>query len=451
MATFNGDPVMVKGWVEKKQQLEVDLAEELLKIFNGTPELIGTMREMADKGLEEILILNDIAKGEDAKQGGSILLYKSIVDSMKAENKANMSILKTFGASKNAGKGLKAELPADLEKIRANKDTFTASECSDIVRLYGTVCEEAAKRDAKTFEDLQKRRTKDDEEWEKLKKTPQFKILQELHAKINAVGPVKDTIEKQKLLEALKSSFRKEPGDPKAVWNQDSSTFAYGRHRLNKKNPKQKSAYESQIATAGMSKVQQWLNAKGGGQSLFALENSSTIGKIDRVFGLVPAADISGTTADTMFYLTKMFDDYSVALDPVFFMLPLATIVAGAHHSLLEVALPLSLNGKIDYVIGKYSSLLPKGAKVGVDKIKPLLDKMEKDPRNRLMLVAHDDSKKPVAPVGAFVMEKSDSDEYYAFARGVDVLKKFKALPAWPNKAKVQELLDQMKVRVVNA
>ena len=43
-------------------------------------------------------------------------------------------------------------------------------------------------------------------------------------------------------------------------------------------------------------------------------------------------------------------------------MLPLGTIVYNAHHTLLEVALPLTLNGAIDYHVGFYSTLLPPGS-----------------------------------------------------------------------------------------
>ena len=70
------------------------------------------------------------------------------------------------------------------------------------------------------------------------------------------------------------------------------------------------------------------------------------------------------------------------------YMLPLATIVYNAHHTMLEVALPLTLNGVIDYRVGFYTSLLPKttASLATTKEILGLLTKGENDSRNRLFL-----------------------------------------------------------------
>ena len=52
------------------------------------------------------------------------------------------------------------------------------------------------------------------------------------------------------------------------------------------------------------------------------IQDTSTIGVIDRVFGLPYGADISGTTADELYFLTGCADINSG--DPVMRMLPLA-------------------------------------------------------------------------------------------------------------------------------
>jgi len=100
-------------------------------------------------------------------------------------------------------------------------------------------------------------------------------------------------------------------------------------------------------------------------------QNDSNVLKIDLIFGLLVACDISGTTADTVFALHTVGRDYLTA---AYYMLPLATIVHNHHHSLIEVALALTLNGVMNYEIGFYSTLLKKGTSipgelVGIDAI----------------------------------------------------------------------------------
>ena len=83
------------------------------------------------------------------------------------------------------------------------------------------------------------------------------------------------------------------------------------------------------------------------------------------------------------------------AFDKMFFMPPLATIVAGAHHSTLEVATPLSQNGLIDYAVGQYTSLYPKHRKSNpaAGGLKSALEAAEKHKQNHLMCRLHGDFK----------------------------------------------------------
>ena len=437
------EPKKVAVWVQEKQQLEVELSQKLLAIFNAPP-LINTLRELADKALEEILTLTDVAMDH------SILLYKSIVDALKAEQKANMALLKNFGDPASGVGKLKVELPAQLNDVRKNVGKFSAAECSDLIRLYGTIIEEAAKRDKAQFALYEGAKKQYKIEMDKFLTTPagkDFKAIIEKGLKEGKAGPA---IAEQVRLDDLKKAFRVEAGEAKgkfgAVWNQ-GQIADYGRHRINKKVAA--SDYSDQIEKAGIGEVQASLIAKGGGQSLFALKDSSTIGKIDRMFGLVPAADISGTTTDTIFFMEKLFSAYYTTLDPVFYVLPLATIVAGAHHSLVEVALPLSLNGIIDYSIGAYGTLLPKGAKVGAGAIQKVLQEAEKDPRNRRMLLFYNTAKKPIEEAGCYLYEPSEK-QFFDFANGKKALpffQKFKtAAEGWPSKAEVFKMVQENKL-----
>ncbi len=86
----------------------------------------------------------------------------------------------------------------------------------------------------------------------------------------------------------------------------------------------------------------------------------STLLKLDRLFGLVVACDISGTTADTVFAL-EVFGAQQ-GLHAAYYMLPLGTIVHNMHHSILEVALPITLNREMKYHIGFPDTLVPTHA-----------------------------------------------------------------------------------------
>ena len=127
--------------------------------------------------------------------------------------------------------------------------------------------------------------------------------------------------------------------------------------------------------------------------STFVLEYNSVLRAIDRTFGLPEGADISGTTADSIFgmeaimalkgggersfgtdYKPKKLEDVKNKYWPENYgassgypgyviLLPLITMVKLGHHALLECALTFTLTGYIDaYHIGEYTSLWPKGS-----------------------------------------------------------------------------------------
>jgi hypothetical protein len=87
------------------------------------------------------------------------------------------------------------------------------------------------------------------------------------------------------------------------------------------------------------------------------VKGTSNVLRIDRVFGLLEACDISGTTTDTVFALEVFGAE--AGLTAGYYLLPLGTIVHNMHHSLLEVATALTLTKCIDYHIGFFSTLAP--------------------------------------------------------------------------------------------
>jgi len=121
------------------------------------------------------------------------------------------------------------------------------------------------------------------------------------------------------------------------------------------------------------------------GAQKWAIMTDDITGKMDDVFGLMPGATISGTTTDNIYFISK----FALAVDdPTLYLLPFGTIVSGGHHSLIEVALPLSVNGIIDYRVGCYSTLIPEGySSNAANIIRTFLHAYDSRPENRLMLI----------------------------------------------------------------
>jgi hypothetical protein len=112
------------------------------------------------------------------------------------------------------------------------------------------------------------------------------------------------------------------------------------------------------------------------GMQHWHLDQKSSIKQIDRMFGLIKGADISGTTGDTVFGIETLMDglfiyggddkkaqdfaENALRIKEILYLLPLVTMTEQAHHALLECAFTLSINDYIDYSIGLYTTLVPK-------------------------------------------------------------------------------------------
>jgi len=172
----------------------------------------------------------------------------------------------------------------------------------------------------------------------------------------------------------------------------------FGKFRESDDDLKQRQQLISDF-NARKSETERRLASLKGGISLWVQTSKDLTAKIDKAFGLAHGATISGTTTDTVFFLNRMslVDRYlgkdvsyskpipgwlrnlynpvggpatisygpqstprhNAVIDPIFYLVPLATIVGKGHHTTLEVALPLVLNGIIKYTIGSYSTLFP--------------------------------------------------------------------------------------------
>jgi len=181
-----------------------------------------------------------------------------------------------------------------------------------------------------------------------------------------------------------------------------------------------------------------------GGVMVWKITDSSTIGKIDRVFGLPYGADISGTTTDNLYFLSG-WADVSKG-DPLVMMLPLAAIVGEYHHSLLEVAAAMSLRKVVNYSIGFYSTLLPNLP----SDVKPmsqrsaiegLLKTAEEDTRNKHVLLYYGSTSKIA---GCYLAEGGDLGAFKKLATvDIRLWPKFKVFPPYPGEDNVMQLISE--------
>jgi len=185
---------------------------------------------------------------------------------------------------------------------------------------------------------------------------------------------------------------------------------------------------------------------KFGGVMVWQIQDTSTIGKIDRTFGLPFGADISGTTTDNLYFLTG-WADVSKG-DPIVMMLPLAAIVGEYHHSLIEVAGAMTLRKVISYSIGFYSTLLPKlpeGVSPSSQRasIEGLLQQFEKDGRNQHILLHYNEKNRSIA--GCFIVEPADMAAFQKLATlDIRLWPKFNNMPPYPTEDKIMQLFAEV-------
>ncbi|MBI5259375.1 MAG: hypothetical protein HY855_22930 [Burkholderiales bacterium] len=180
------------------------------------------------------------------------------------------------------------------------------------------------------------------------------------------------------------------------------------------------------------------------------LADTSTIRSMDATFALPAGADISGTTADSVFFMKEVEDFYSHVPDSlgahlgglatVMQLLPLATMVSQGHHTLLESAIVLTMdsvdtgpaanayNTAHAYSIGFYDTLLPYAIGTAedplVERIAGILDRWSALARNKHVVCFPDASGNWV---GGLCDRESEFAELRRFARAdLDLLMFFR-------------------------
>lgn len=357
--------------VNKRFKLEQNLALELVAEFDRESNgLIGPLRQMAKKALD------------DMRQQPPAVIDKAC----RAED--SLVIWGTRGT---------------LQDVSSQWQSLTAQECSDVIRLYGTVAETRT---------------------EHLRTT-------------GAIGK-----DQKAQLHTLKEQYR--PGG-KPVWKdgrireEPASGATPGWHK-DWQMPAAVHGIDIRQAAAVKMQTNVALPPRAGQQRFFTPTMTSTVKKIDKAFGLPVGADISGTTADSIFFIERLARLCNIPYDPLYQLVALATLVAARHHAVLESALTLTLNKIITYKIGFYESLLPSDSRhVAKSAIKSALSEHDNHDWNAHILVYFD---QPEKVVGGYEFTGEHIDRFRKLATtGPDFMWLFTTMPPFPTKGRIRMMM----------
>jgi len=362
---------MIRKFIDNQQALESEMARAIVRVFNTNYDLITPLRYIVLNAIEDIEYLQ-----ENRVRGKSV-----VADAFNGD-------AKFYGFVSKGNKSGMHVFSQDnfVQQVKERLLTLNAVQCSDMIRFYGEVIERGSKRP-------------------KASKIPAKYFDIETGKDIRPPLPPKLGRNVEALNEK-RINYQKDSRN-KGWWNKKIEDPKARRLRIKRKDatPEQRKAHEDSLTNAERAVIK--LNA---GISRWIQLPEDLGNKIDKVFGLQKGATISGTTTDTIFFLNRMTlideamktgsplkkhyfaDNGPKGLDPIYYMLPLATLVSEGHHTVVEVALPLSLNGIItEYKIGRYATLMPnrKGRNNdGANEIRKLLQSYQN--KSKQMLIYYD-------------------------------------------------------------
>ncbi|WP_434629995.1 hypothetical protein [Chromobacterium sp. CV08] len=338
----------------------------------------------------------------------------------------------------------------DMKKIREQLQRMTSKMLNDLIQLnnvvennsrYAKTLAQASKlyqdeKKLKIFTDIKGKFKEDDKKNNVKLATETFEKLQQDKLKTKTIGEItrvyagmcekiKDNEDARKEAEKLKIFNINNPEE--AVIQFDQYSKLLGEYRGNNYG---KMAFDSSSRARCDGKngnpapIWQGLRIAGDIANLLALNQPVATGNtfylpllpgdvvrcIDSILGLPEGASISGTTADTLWAIdmlsNRLFlgsipgknaqdEDIEVPIntgDPNLILVALAAIVSGYHHTVLEVGLPMTINGYITYQPGFYTSLQDErmAQTLAGKKIKAVLEQHENSPKNHLMIITEE-------------------------------------------------------------
>ena len=378
---------------EKRFVLEQTVALKILDVFNSEEYgLISALRLMAANALAFLLKL------ETRSVQDGIDIYSA----MNQEKYLAMWSDRTVSGQK----GL-VGFRDRLNNLSQNSARLNASQCSDLIRFYGAAVEVwgARTRAGISQQDTLKQQYRPD------------------------LGTKTGTADKTGYIWGEQARFRKTP-----------TGKATGLER----------AFTSPTPVSGIDLKQAAYedgSFRSVGATVYKPRIMSTVLKIDKAFNLPVGADISGTTADSLFFIERFMNRCKMKYDPLFQLLALATLVSHRHHALLEVALTYTLNKKItdiEYAIGFFGTLAPKNVPGDTQyghaysEIKNVLAECEDKVQH--VLVYFDPQGQLI---GGYEVEPKDLGKFRELATtGENFLWRWATMPGFPTKLRIHSIME---------
>ena len=303
---------------------ETEMCKRMYAAFNSDP-IIVMLRNFIKPALEDFCA---IAK---AHGGRAELLWVNVM-----RKESNLAVWRYAGANK-----LKNNTDS-LARVIQNSNLWTASDCSDLIRLFGAFVEDKALLDR---------------------------------------GIIQRNVENSRKERRPGPGFNKKGPGPQRAREPDH----YYEKGNQTKLPHIQAGHKAALA-------HRRVRGRFAGFEKCTLKDCSTVKRIDSVFGLAEGCGISGTTADSIFFmqhvgdfLADMEENIGTNNMPFIQLLPMATMGSQGHHTVLECALTLTLNNIVDYRVGFYNSLKPLQGTFP-DALQRIFRVAEEDCRNRHIL-----------------------------------------------------------------
>ncbi len=389
-------PFAVKSLKNLKDMNEVMLARELYDIFEQSETLKKPLREIAYVAVKYIEGLYSFLKSDVQYDP----YLKKLVIVLKKE-----SGLKMWGQTQPSTGEMAA---LGLTALANRWQSYTTNDCSEMLRLFGGVIEEVD-FDGYTPEIINPRR--DDLH----ASMPPRSLLDELRKAYRSgygENVSKTNWDKGQIVGKGKEFSAPFRGDVRkrdqARLSNDGLTVSFKAANAPMENETLRPLTQDQAAYVMGSSIRTD-EREVRGMTLWKLKDGSVTWAIDRIFGLPPGADISGTTADLMWAMeiiatiiypsntksegaNKVGHRFGVVgfkreLE-LLYLLPIAAMVAHYHHTILECALTQTFNSVIKYAVGFYTTLLPSETDSPIaEEIRQVLEKWENHPLNFKMIL----------------------------------------------------------------
>lgn len=336
-----------------RTKIETDLAKKLYSIFNQEP-IIGSLRKVVGAAIENLVpLINDKSTN------------KKISDRLVGKEHKNLAV---WSHANTANRAVKWDprregwttkpifknwenAQAALYRVWLKKNAWSASDCSDLIRLFGDLCEQNKGEAVYSDKDDKYSAHYNDnkQDFKKFKPDSYFFAVDPGKTKEEDVKARQEFLSKHTISRTRASGSDKE----KLAAGTPAPHITAGHNRI------------KYVKLGG--KTEFW------GISLYRLMPKSTVRKVDIAFGLPAGADASGTTADSILVINrvKSFVDAFKTLginigigskgdEYILQLLPLVTMVSKGHHTLFECALTLTYHSYINYAVGFYETLMPQ-------------------------------------------------------------------------------------------